>query len=97
MPANEGRSGYSRLVIKIMFVHFLFVFEIYEVKDFSCLCCCCPINTMTHFQLLCVGVTLRFILMVTTTVFVLRNAQFWYVENIERKTKIRIKKKKKSI
>ena len=50
---------------------------------------------MTHFQLLCVGVTLRFILMVTTTVFVLRNAQFWYVENIERKTKIRIKKKKK--
>lgn len=21
MPANEGRSGYSRLVIKIMFVH----------------------------------------------------------------------------
>ena len=52
---------------------------------------------MTHFQLLCVGVTLRFILMVTTTVFVLRNAQFWYVENIGRKTKIRIKKKKKKV
>lgn len=34
VPASEGRSGYSRLVIKIMFVHFLFVFEIYEVKPF---------------------------------------------------------------